>query len=197
MQSPETRHSLIARLHNASDAPAWMEFCAIYEPTTYRIARKYGLQDADAREVTQEVLLMVSRKIHTFDLTRDGRFRGWLATIARNAAVDLIRRRKMPPIGGSAVTRLLAEVPCLVAQDDREEFEIEARRQQFLWASEQVRTLVNAKTWQAFWLSAVEGKPGEQVAKQLEMSVGAVYVARCRTLARVKRLLAPYRESPS
>ena len=197
MRTPDTRHSLIARLHDAGDAAAWVEFCAIYEPTTYRIARRYGLQDADAREVTQEVLLLVSRKIRGFDLSRDGRFRGWLAQIARNAAVDLLRRRKLVAVGGSDFARRVADVPLTAATDEASEFETEARRQQFRWAADQVRHLVNAKTWQAFWLSAVEGKPGEQVAKQLGMSVGAVYVARCRTLARVKSLLAPYRESES
>ena len=197
MQTPDTRHSLIARLHDAGDAAAWVEFCAIYEPTTYRIARKCGLQDADAREVTQEVLLLVSRKIQGFDLGRDGRFRGWLARIARNATVDLLRRRKATTVGGSEFARRVADIPFASANDEAAEFEIEARRQQFRWAADQVRHLVNAKTWQAFWLSAVEGKPGEQVAKQLDMSVGAVYVARCRTLARVKSLLAPYRESES
>ena len=197
MRTPDTRQSLIARLHDAGDAAAWVEFCAIYEPTVFRIARKYGLQDADAREVTQEVLLTVSRKIQAFDMTRDGRFRGWLARIARNATVDLLRRRKAPAIGGSDFVRRLSEVPNAVDQDELEDFEIEARRQQFRWAADQVRHLVNTKTWQAVWLSAVEGKPGEQVAKQLGISVGAVYVARCRTLARVKSLLAPYRESES
>lgn len=197
MPLPDTRQSLIARLHDASDAAAWSEFCAIYEPTTFRIARKYGLQDADSREVTQEVLLIVSRKIDTFDMSRDGRFRGWLARIARNAAVDLLRRRKAPAIGGSEFVRRMAEVPHSAVEDDLYEFDIEARRQQFLWAADQVRHLVSAKNWQAFWLSAVEGKSGEQVAKQLGMSVGAVYVARCRTLTKVKNLLAPYRESES
>ena len=197
MESPETRQSLIARLNDARDAAAWMEFCAIYEPTVYRIARKFGLQDADAREVTQEVLLLVSRKIHGFELTRDGRFRGWLARIARNSTVDLIRRRRVSVVGGSEFNRRVAEVPTLDEQDEREEFELEARRQQFRWAADQVRHLVNANTWQAFWLSAVDGKPGEEIAKRLGMSVGAVYVARCRVLAKVKNLLALHRESES
>ncbi len=113
MRVPDTRHSLIARLHDAGDAAAWVEFCAIYEPTTYRIARKFGLQDADAREVTQEVLLLVSRKIQGFDLSRDGRFRGWLAQIARNATVDMLRRRKTLAVGGSDFAQRLADLPHL------------------------------------------------------------------------------------
>lgn len=193
MRIPDTRQSLIARLHDASDAAAWVEFCAIYEPTTYRIARKFGLQDADAREVTQEVLLLVSRKVARFDAGCDGRFRGWLARIARNSAIDLLRRKKLVGVGGSDFVKQLAEFP-IPAGAEAEQFDIEARRQQFLWAADQVRQVVAPNTWQAFWLSAVDGVAGEIVAKRLGMSVGAVYVARCRTLARVKSLLEPYRE---
>jgi RNA polymerase sigma-70 factor, ECF subfamily len=193
MRIPDTRPTLIARLHQAEDSSAWMEFCEIYEPTTYRIARKYGLQDADAREVSQNVLLAVSRKIARFDLAKDGRFRSWLAQIARNAAIDQLRKRVKCGVGGSDFMQRLAEVPGQ-PKNDEEQFELEARRQQFLWAAEQVRQQANGTAWHAFWLSAVEGLSGEAVAKRLGMSVGAVYVARCRTLAKIKNLLAPYRE---
>jgi RNA polymerase sigma-70 factor, ECF subfamily len=192
MRIPDTRPTLIARLHNASDATAWVEFCAIYEPTTYRIARKLGLQDADAREVTQNVLLSVSRKIDRFDLSKDGRFRNWLAQIARNAAIDQLRRRNKSAVGGSDFMRQMSQQP--TAATEMELFDTEARRQQFLWAADQVRHQVDQSTWQAFWMTAVDGQSGEWVARQLDMSVGAVYVARCRTLARIKHLLEPYRE---
>lgn len=193
MRIPDTRPTLIARLHEAGDSAAWMEFCAIYEPTTYRIARQLGLQDADAREVSQNVLLNVSRKIARFDLTKDGRFRSWLAQIARHAAIDQLRKRHQHGIGGSDFQLRLAQVAGPVHREE-ELFELEARRQQFRWAAEQIRQQVSEATWQAFWLTAVEGHAGEAVASKLGMSVGAVYVARCRTLARIRALLAPYRE---
>ncbi len=196
MNLPDTRHSLLSRLKDSSDCAAWMEFCAIYEPTSYRIARKYGLQDADAREVSQEVLLSVSRKIGGFNFNRDGRFRAWLATIARNATIDQLRRKRSLGSGSSSIYRRLAQVP------DRSEtlqqadlaFDIEARRQQFRWAAEQVRQSVGATTWQAFWLTAVEGQSTESVAQTLGISLGAIYVARCRTLAKIKAILEPFRE---
>lgn len=193
MTLPDTRHSLILRLQNASDAAAWMEFCEIYEATTYRIARRFGFQDADAREVTQEVLLQVSRKICNFDIAQDGRFRGWLSCIARNIAIDQLRKRQRTFTTGSSFTNRL---PHLVdSQDELSQFDYEARRQQFLWAANQVRRQVSPQAWQAFWLTAVEGTSGDEVARKLTMSVGAVYVARSRVLARVKKLLAPYREN--
>ncbi len=191
MQIPDTRATLIARLHDANDATAWVEFCAIYEPTTYRIARQFGLQDADAREVTQNVLVTVSRKIHLFDTGQKGRFRAWLATIAKHAAIDLIRQRTLTAVGGTDFMRKASEVP---DNEIQQGFDIEARRQQFLWAAEQVRRQVHETTWSAFWMTAVDGRTGEWVAEHLGMSVGSVYVARCRTLAKIKDLLEPFRE---
>ncbi len=76
MVIPETRHSLLRRLHDRADASAWSEFCSIYEPVIYRFAKRFHLQDADAREVSQEVLLIVSRKVEMFDTQANGRFRG-------------------------------------------------------------------------------------------------------------------------
>lgn len=193
MTFPETQPELLARLGNPDDASAWNEFCEIYEPTTYRLARRFGLQDADAREVTQEVLLTVSRKIHTFDLQRDGRFRGWLNRIARNTTIDALRRRSIKGVGGTDFLKLLDGVAVSAEQTDSL-FDIEARREQFRWAAAQVQRRVKSEHWQAFWLTAVEGLPGQQVARQLNLSVGNVYVARCRVLSRIKELLMPFQE---
>ncbi len=196
MALPETRHSLIARLNNRDDASAWVEFCAIYEPATYRIARRFGLQDADAREVSQEVLLTVSRNILRFDVARNGSFRGWLMRIARNATIDLLRRSAK---NNPRQSELWRRVDALPANELSESIiiEQETRKQLFMWAAEQVRQTVNEATWQAFWLTSVEGVAGTEVARQLGLSVGTVYVARCRTLARIKSLVQSFQEAES
>jgi RNA polymerase sigma-70 factor, ECF subfamily len=193
MVVPETRHSLLHRLYDRADTAAWSEFCTIYEPVIYRFAKRYGLQDADAREVSQEVLLVVSRKVEVFDTQANGRFRGWLSAIARHAAIDLLRRRRERPLGGSDILRRLSELPQL-NPNESECFLAEARHEQFHWAAEQVRQSSQNTTWQAFWLTAVENCPAHEVAKKLKISVGAVYVARCRTLARIKGLIEPFIE---
>ena len=94
MALPDTRISLLQRLHDGHDTAAWTEFCAIYERAIFRIALKYGLQDADAREVSQEVLLTVSRRIRHFDLEAQGRFRSWLLSIAYREFLMSRRRAK-------------------------------------------------------------------------------------------------------
>ena len=193
MAIPETRHSLLLKLHDRADMAAWSEFCAIYEPVVFRLAKRANLQDADAREVAQEVLLLVSRKLEQFDPHANGRFRGWLSKIARHATIDLLRKRRERPIGGSDFLKRLATVPA-AEEDASRVFLAEARSQKFHWAAEQVRQSSQPATWQAFWLTAVDGRLANDVAHQTGMTVGAVYVARCRTLARIKSLIESYGE---
>ncbi len=194
MLVPDTRISLLQRLHNRGDSSAWIEFCEIYERAIYRLALKYGLQDADAREVSQEVLLAVSRRIHLFDVDGRGQFRGWLATIARNATVDQLRKNRRRQAFGQPLT---ADALESLETATLQSFEAEAHREQFRWAASQVQSVVAQQSWQAFWLTAVDGQSPEVVAKQLSLSVGAVYVARCRILAKIKTLIEPFREERS
>ncbi len=194
MLVPDTRISLLQRLHDRDDSTAWVEFCEIYERAIYRLALKYGLQDADAREVSQEVLLSVSRRIHLFDVEGRGTFRAWLATIARHATIDQLRKNRRRPTVDLPGESLLVSPNSL---DDSQRFDSEARREQFRWAAQQVQSACAPQTWQAFWKTAIEGQAPEAVAEQLQMSVGSVYVARCRALAKIKSLIEPFREEPT
>ncbi len=191
MLVPDTRISLLQRLHDRGDSSAWIEFCEIYERAIYNLALKYGLQDADAREVSQEVLLAVSRRIHLFDVDGRGQFRAWLATIARNATVDQLRNNRRRQAFGQPLTVDALES---IEVETLQSFEAEAHREQFRWAASQVQTVVAPQSWQAFWLTAVDGQSPEVVAKHLNLSVGAVYVARCRILAKIKSLIEPFRK---
>lgn len=191
MLVPDTRISLLQRLQSQDDSTAWVEFCEIYERAIYRLALKRGLQDADAREVSQEVLLSVSRRIHLFEVDGRGTFRAWLATIARRATIDQLRKNRRRP------TVDLPEESVLIganAGSDSQRFDSEVRREQFRWAAQQVQSSCEPSTWQAFCRTAIEGQAPEAVADQLKMSVGSVYVARCRVLAKLKLLIEPFRQ---
>jgi|SRR5690242_14992066 RNA polymerase sigma factor (sigma-70 family) len=186
-ESPTTRHTLLARLDPPGDEAAWHEFVALYEPLVYRLARHTGLQDADAHDVCQEVFRAVARAIGRWD-PAGGSFRGWLLRIARNLTLNVLAAQRRHPRGSgdSEVQALLAAQP---GPDPATTalFDAEYQRRLFEWAAEAVRGEVTLKTWQAFWYTAVDGRPAKEVAAELGLSAGAVYIARSRVLARLRR----------
>ena len=187
--APETRQSLLLRLRDVRDDQAWTEFLAIYEPLIYRLATSKGFQDADARELTQEVVLAVSRAIDRWDPNPErGSFRGWLFRIARNLMVNFLAQRRSRPlaIGDTDFNRLLNQQPSAAADESRY-FDHEYRRQTFHWAAERVRGEFHEHTWQAFWQTCIDGKAVKEVANELQISVGSVYVSRSRVMARLKK----------
>ncbi len=187
---PPTRASLLLRLRDPQDEEAWRQFVDLYAPLVYGYARKQGLQDADAADLTQQVLGAVVGAVGRLDYDpKRGAFRNWLFTIARHklANWNAACGNKMRGSGDTRTQQFLERCP---DRDDAEAvWEIEWQRSLFAWACEEVRRQVAEKTWQAFWLTAMEDQPGKQVASKLGLSVGAVYLARKRVLARLRELI--------
>lgn len=184
---PDTRPSLIARLQTGDDAGAWEEFVAIYRPVILRLAMRTGLQTSDAEDVAQGVLLSVSNSIARWQVAPDrARFRTWLQTIVRNATVNaIVRRPRDRAAGGTTAVQSLNAVAA-GEEEMATQFEHEWRREAFRWASDEVRNELHPSTWDAFWMTAVEGLDARDVARRLERSVGAVYVARCRVMQKIQ-----------
>ncbi|MEM7456201.1 MAG: sigma-70 family RNA polymerase sigma factor [Planctomycetota bacterium] len=190
----QTRHSLIIRLKDEENVRAWQEFAEIYQPLIYSLARRKGLQEADAYDLTQEVLTRVAGSIDRFDPNPSrGSFRGWLATITRNLVIEFFRKGKRLPRTGSReeIQSLLENAPA--PNIETSEFDLEHKRQLFNWAAQRIRHQFEPATWQAFWMTAVESKSIAQACEVTGISKGAVYIARSRVMARLRETVQKLR----
>ena len=184
---PETCDSLIQRVKDPADAAAWEEFTKMYRPIIYRVARTRGLQEADAQDLAQQVLLAVSGAVGRWERRDDdSRFRNWISRITSRAVMkSLSRGPRDPAVGGTDVLILLEELP----QTDpatAELMELEYRRQLYLKAAERVRDDVTADSWQVFVMTAIDGVSIDEAARQLQRSVGSVYAVRSRVMRRLR-----------
>jgi RNA polymerase sigma-70 factor (ECF subfamily) len=194
---PTTQPSLLVRIRNARDAAAWQEFVHLYAPVIYGFARKRGLQDCDAADVTQDALRAVAGAAVRFDYDpARGSFRGWLFTIVRHKLQNFLasRQRRHQGSGDSAVQERLDEQ----AAPEPEESALwnkECERELLARAVERLRGSFHDSTWQAFWQTAMEGKKARQVAANLRMSVAAVYMAKSRVTALLRHEIQAMKEN--
>ncbi len=177
-----THPSLLLRIRDARDAQAWARFVDLYTPLIHGFARKYGLQEADAADVTQEVLSSIARAVQALNYDPQvGAFRGWLYTVVRNQVRKTLGRRKSHQCGtGGTEAQMLLEQHLSPERDETAEWNANYERHLFAHAATQVRGVFQESIWQAFWLTAVEGEKAKEVAEQLGMTVAAVYLAKGR-----------------
>lgn len=186
--TPETRASLLIRLHNPQDERAWQDFLEIYQPAILEMARAKGLQASDAQDVLQDVLSSVVKKVETWDHDESkGSFRGWLATITRNLVIDYFRQRNRRP---ASLDPQDSAIDSAHRAPEETQFDLQQRRQLFRWAAQRCRGSFTESTWLAFWRTAVEHQAVADVASELKLTSGAVYIARSRVMAKLRECLA-------
>ncbi|MCA9106259.1 MAG: sigma-70 family RNA polymerase sigma factor [Planctomycetales bacterium] len=195
-QLPETRHSLLLRLKDQHDSAAWSEFLELYEPWILGWARRRGMQEADAREFCQDLLVRLSSAVAQWRPdARPGGFRAFLLITAKRLAIDFFRRPKHRPQspGGDELRPALDQLT--VEPEWVGQIELDFRRRVFEWAAQRVRERCAANNWLAFQMTCLEGQAPDDVATRLGMSVGQVYVARSRILARLRHEVAQWEAS--
>ncbi len=183
---PDTSAALLMRLRSeAGDGEAWAEFVRAYEPRIIEWGRRWGLQDADAHDVTQLVLIQFWRQVQRFQYDPSRPFRGWLRTLVHSAWCDFVEGRRgwQQGMGGSGV---LSHLESIAARDDlAAEMDQEYKRDLLRLAMRRVQERVEPKTWQAFWLLNFEGLSGEEAVARVGMRLGSTYAAS----SKVRRLI--------
>src|SRR5215212_5323488 len=96
-----TSTSLLVRLQGVpADQASWAEFVRRYGARIHGWGRRWGLQEADAQDVSQDVLVKLTRAMQAFRHDPARSFRGWLKTVVHHAWQDLTRGRRPVAAGG-------------------------------------------------------------------------------------------------
>jgi RNA polymerase sigma-70 factor (ECF subfamily) len=205
--SVPTRQSLLKRLKRWDDTAGWRDFFETYWELIYSVARKSGLNDAEAQEVVQETVVAVAGKIGEFKIDRGrGSFKSWLLGQARWRIGDQFRARKRaarafeePPLPIGEALRSYSEdtsgtEPLHRVADPaggrlEEVWNAEWKQHALRTALEQVKSLVTVKQFQMFDLHVRKGLSVAETARSVGTSKAAVYMAKSRVGRLLKREL--------
>lgn len=185
-----TRQTLLLRLRDRADEESWREFAEIYTPLLYRYCQKREIKAQDAADIVQEVMRSVSLAMENFEYDPEkGKFKGWLFTAVRNAISAHYRKMSKRPVTAAetGMVRKIEETP-----DEREEkdWEREYQRELMSWAMEKVRPEFAERIWNAFEMTALQGKSPTEVAEETGMTKNAVALAKFRVVKRLREKTA-------
>jgi RNA polymerase sigma-70 factor, ECF subfamily len=166
-------------------AAAWAEFVELYTPLLYSWATRLGLQPSDAADLVQDIFVILVQKLPAFEYDSQKSFRAWLRTILMNRWRDREKRAAVVSQQNDAAALEQAAAPDQAIEVEETEYrEVLLRR-----ALELMQREFHPATWRACWEQVVQGRPAAEVARELSLSVNAVYVARSRVLRRLREYL--------
>lgn len=172
------------------DPQGWSRLVNTFGPIVYRWCRVSGVPESDAPDLVQNVFSSVARGIGNFQREKtEGSFRSWLATITRNRVRDYFRQqaKQQAAEGGTeALQRLHQQADSLDSSicADLIHSPIVHR------VLESVRAEFEHTTWQAFWMTTIDGRQASDVADDVGISVASVYQAKSRVLRRLRQRMS-------
>ena len=185
----QTRPSLLLRLRDAGDEAAWAQFVSLYTPLIFAFCRGRGLSEADAGDVSQEVLKAVTVAIPRFQYDPErSSFRNWLFTVVRSKLNNFLAAQVRQPrlAGETTIQRFVDGEPDPALEEGwRREYQANLVR----WAAGQIQGEFKRQSWDAFWRTAIQGEPAEAVARELGLTLNALYIARSRVTSRLKQAI--------
>jgi RNA polymerase sigma factor (sigma-70 family) len=183
-----TSVTLLGRLrHDTSDQASWVEFVRNYAPLIHRWCRRWKLQSADAEDVTQIVLVKLAAQLRTFVYDPKQRFRAYVKTLAHHAWCDFLDARRRSAILGSGDTAIIDRLDTVEAREDLQGSLADAfDRELAEEAMARIRLRVEARTWEAFRLTALEGLSGAEAAERIGMEVPTVFKAKSKVQSMLK-----------
>ena len=191
--SLQTRHSLLSRLQKCDDQKGWREFFDRYWRLVYGFARKAGMNDADAQDIVQEVMLSVSKSLPAYRQQKGGSFKGWLLTIVRRRMADHWRSR----LPKDQLNVPLPEQASALGGDDaalEKIWQEEWEGRLFEAAAQRVQQRVGARNYLIFDMLVRQQTSLRDVCRSLGVNAAQVYLAKHRVGRLMKQEVATLRE---
>lgn len=180
-----TRVSLLFELRELDNTQAWEKFVHQYGPMIYGWCQFWKLQQADAEDVTQALLLRLFQLMRQFEYdATQGSFRAWLKTVTRNAVRDHWRRKQAMTADESGIWEQMLNTPS--AEDFANRIEQSFDLELLETAKSRVKKRVAEHTWQAFKLTELTDLKPKEIAAQTGLSVAMVYVAKSKVVRMLK-----------
>ena len=176
--------SLLDRLADGHQSPAWGEFVRLYTPLLQFWLRPHLLQPADVDDVVQDVLLVVLARLPEFKPAAPGAFRAWLRAIL-SYRLQTFWRKKIQGHAVGAFEEMLKGLEDPTSELSRA-WDEEHDRHVIGWLLGVVRPRFQPNTWQAFWRTAILEESPATVATALKLSQNAVFIARSRVMQRLR-----------
>jgi RNA polymerase sigma-70 factor (ECF subfamily) len=179
-RNTDTSLTLLERIQDNPDDPnAWRLFVDRYQPQIRRWCLAWGMQDSDADDVAQDVLIKLFAALRKFHYDPEKSFRAWLKTVTQHAWSDFLAARRKDP--GHQAGSISQVADSAEAQSDLERRLEEAFDRELLEvAMRRIKARVKPGTWDAFQFTAIDGHSGVQAAEKLGMAVAHVFVAKHR-----------------
>jgi RNA polymerase sigma-70 factor (ECF subfamily) len=162
-----------------ADPTAWDEFVDRYRPLIRAWCLRWGSQPSDADDVAQEVLLKLLKAMKSFQLDPSRKFRAWLKTVSQNAWHDFVSARRHRVTGKDQPFESVADSHDALA-DLEKQLDAAFDREVLELAMRRVEKRVKPATWRAFLLTAIQSRPGADAARELQIQVAHVYIAKHR-----------------
>ncbi len=208
-----TRHSLLHRLGNKEDQGSWDEFFETYWSLIYQMARRAGLNDADAQDVVQETVLSVVRKMEGFvyDPQR-GSFKAWLRQLTRWRILDQLERKRREearrhhrfPTPEDPRTATVERIPDPSAEDLVTDWDHAWEQNLLQVALERTKQRVSPSVYRIYDCCVHQDMSASRVSRLLKVNIARVYLARHRVerivreeLERLKRRIEAEEERAS
>ena len=188
-----TSSLLLKQLEDFDDHSAWNLLAGHFREPIVSLARRRGLDAAQAEDAAQETLLAFARAYRDGKYERSkGRLKDWLFGIAYRQISNTLRQ-SVRTFGGASPIETCGE---LADEDDcNEVWDTAWRRAILARCVDQARAEVQEKTFLAFQLVAVQRSSAVQVAKELGMTRAQVYDAKYRVSRRIRELASEYEDA--